>query len=134
MIAELGHFSLILALFVVTAQALLPLAGAARNNRSWMALAHPAAQLHFALIAIAFACLAASFVKNDFSVLYVANQSNSQLPLEYRIAAIWGGHEGSLLLWSLMLAGWTIAVSLFSRQLPQAMVARVLGVLGLVSI
>ena len=134
MIAELGHFSLILALFVATAQAVLPLAGAARNNRSWMDVARPASQLHFLLIAVAFACLAASFVKNDFSVLYVANQSNSQLPLAYRIAAIWGGHEGSLLLWSLMLAGWTIAVSVFSRQLPRAMVARVLGVLGLVSI
>ena len=134
MLAELGHFSLILALFVALTQAVLPLAGATWNNRSWMAVARPAAQTQFVLIAVSFFCLAASFVNNDFSVLYVANQSNSQLPLAYRIAAVWGGHEGSLLLWSLMLAGWTIAVSLFSRQLPQAMVARVLGVLALVSV
>ena len=114
MLAELGHFSLILALFVALTQAVLPLAGAAWNNRSWMAVARPAAQMQFVLIAVSFFCLAASFVNNDFSVLYVTNQSNSQLPLAYRIAAVWGGHEGSLLLWSLMLAGWTIAVSLFS--------------------
>jgi cytochrome c-type biogenesis protein CcmF len=134
MLAELGHFSLILALFVALTQAVLPLAGAAWNNRAWMAVARPAAQVHFVLIAVSFYCLAASFVNNDFSVLYVANQSNSQLPLAYRIAAVWGGHEGSLLLWSLMLAGWTLTVSLFSRQLPQAMVARVLGVLALISV
>jgi cytochrome c-type biogenesis protein CcmF len=134
LIAELGHFALILALFVAATQAVLPLAGAAQNNRAWMAIARPAAQLHFVLVAISFICLATAFVHNDFSVLYVANQSNSQLPLAYRIAAVWGGHEGSLLLWSLMLAAWTIAVSLFSRQLPQPMVARVLGVLGLISV
>ena len=134
MTAELGHFALILSLFVAATQAALPLAGAALHNRAWMAVARPAAQLQFALIAAAFVCLAKSFVDNDFSVLYVANQSNSLLPLAYRIAAVWGGHEGSLLLWSLMLAAWTLAVSLFSRQLPQAMVARVLGVLGLVSV
>ncbi|MFM9968258.1 MAG: heme lyase CcmF/NrfE family subunit [Burkholderiales bacterium] len=134
MIAELGHFSLILALFVAIVQAVLPLAGAARNNRAWMAIARPAAQLQFLLVALAFGCLTTSFIHNDFSVQYVANQSNSLLPLAYRVAAVWGGHEGSLLLWSLMLAGWTIAVSLFSRQLPNDMVARVLGVLGLVSI
>ena len=134
MIPELGHFALILALFVAATQAVLPLAGAARNNVAWMAVARPAAQLHFLLIGIAFVCLATAFVQNDFSVLYVANQSNSQLPLAYRIAALWGGHEGSLLLWNLMLAAWTIAVSLFSRQLPNAMVARVLGVMGLISV
>ena len=134
MVVELGHFALILALFVAAIQAALPLAGAARGDTAWMAVARPASQMQFTLVAVAFACLTWAFVQNDFSVAYVANQSNSQLPLAYRIAAVWGGHEGSLLLWSLMLAGWTIAVSLFSRQLPQAMVARVLGVLGLVSI
>ena len=134
MTAELGHFALILALFVAAIQAVLPIAGATRGDAAWMAIARPAAQLQFVLVATAFGCLTWSFVQNDFSVLYVAQQSNSQLPLAYRIAAVWGGHEGSLLLWSLMLAGWTIAVSLFSRQLPQSMVARVLGVLGLVSV
>ncbi len=133
MIPELGHFSLILALLIAAAQAVVPLLGAHRNSSSWMALARPAARAQFLMIAIAFACLTFAFVNNDFSVLYVAEHSNSQLPLVYRIAAVWGGHEGSLLLWMLMLSGWTLAVSLLSRTLPQAMVARVIGVMGLVA-
>ncbi|HJV60160.1 MAG TPA: heme lyase CcmF/NrfE family subunit, partial [Albitalea sp.] len=92
-----------------------------------------AAQTQFALVALAFGCLTAAFLNNDFSVLYVAEHSNSQLPAVYRAAAVWGGHEGSLLLWLLMLNGWTLAVSVLSRQLPRAMVARVIGVLGLVA-
>ncbi|MEW5889226.1 MAG: heme lyase CcmF/NrfE family subunit [Pseudomonadota bacterium] len=133
MIPELGHFALILAFFVALAQALLPLAGTARHNAAWIAFARPAARAHFLLVAASFAALTWAFVHNDFSVIYVASHSNSQLPLMYRVAAVWGGHEGSLLLWMLMLAGWTAAVSLASRQLPEAMVAHVLGVLGLVS-
>jgi cytochrome c-type biogenesis protein CcmF len=86
------------------------------------------------LIAFAFGCLAAAFVHNDFSVLYVASHSNSQLPLHYRLTAVWGGHEGSMLLWMLMLGGWMAAVAVFSRHLPLVMVARILGVLGLVSV
>jgi len=85
-------------------------------------------------VAIAFACLTYAFVTNDFSVLYTARQSNADLPLQYRIAGVWGGHEGSLLLWALMLTGWTLAVTVFSRKLPEDMVARVIGVLGLVSV
>jgi cytochrome c-type biogenesis protein CcmF len=134
MIPELGQFSLALALTLALALGTLPLLGAARGVRQWIALARPAAQGQFFFVAIAFACLVASFVRNDFSVLYVASNSNSALPLEYRIAAAWGGHEGSLLLWVLMLSGWTCAVSLFSDHLPDDIVARVLGVLGLVSI
>ena len=84
-------------------------------------------------MAVAFGCLTTSFVQNDFSVLYVAQHSNSLLPLPYRVAAVWGGHEGSLLLWVVMLVMWTLAVAIFSKQLPDAMVARVLGVLGLVA-
>ena len=99
-----------------------------------MALARPAAQGQFTFVAIAFGCLAWSFVHNDFSVLNVATNSNSQLPLHYRLAATWGSHEGSLLLWVLMLNVWTVAVTVFSRQLPEQMVARVLGVMGLVSV
>ncbi|MGH8683659.1 MAG: heme lyase CcmF/NrfE family subunit, partial [Burkholderiales bacterium] len=96
-------------------------------------LARPTAQGQFAFVAVAFVCLAASFVANDFTVANVATNSNSRLPLPYRIAATWGSHEGSLLLWVLMLAGWSVAVTVFSRHLPAAMVARVLGVMGLVS-
>ncbi len=134
MIPELGHFALILALCVSIAQGVLPLVGAHRGQHAWMRLARPAAQAVFVLSAVAFACLAYSFLINDFSVLYVAQHSNSQLPSLYRFAAVWGGHEGSLLLWVLMSSVWGLSVALFSRQLPQEMVARVLGVLGLLSV
>jgi len=133
MIAELGHFSLALALCVALAMAIVPLVGAARGDARWMAFARPAAGAQFLLVAIAFGALAWSFVQNDFSVAYVAQHSNSKLPLQYRLSAVWGGHEGSLLLWILMLAGWTLAVALASRSLPEALVARTLGVLGLVA-
>ncbi|MEO5702067.1 MAG: heme lyase CcmF/NrfE family subunit [Casimicrobiaceae bacterium] len=133
MIPEIGHFALILALLLALVLGTLPLVGAARRIPAWMALARPAAQGHFLFIAIAWACLAFSFMSNDFSVLNVATNSNSQLPLQYRFAATWGSHEGSILLWVFMLAAWTIAVSLFSRRLPDEMVVRVLGVMGIVS-
>ena len=133
MTPELGHFALILALCVAAVQGVLPLVGAARGDARWIALARPAARAQFLLVLFAFGCLAAAFVGNDFSVAYVANHSNSKLPTQFRFAATWGGHEGSLLLWLLMLSGWSAAVSIASRQLPDAMVARVLGVLGLVS-
>ncbi len=134
MIPELGHFSLILALAVVLlAQSALPLAGAFRGRAAWVALARPAALAQFALIAIAYLCLTIAFVSNDFSVALAAQHSNSALPVHYRVAAVWGNHEGSILLWSLILSGWTVAVALFSRQLPDLVVARVIGVMGLVS-
>ena len=133
MIPELGHFALIISLLVAVTLGILPLVGAQRGNATWIALARPAAQAQFLLVAVAFVCLGWSFYTNDFSVGYVAQHSNSLLPTIYRLAAVWGGHEGSLLLWVLMLSGWTLAVSLFSRQLPEVMVARVLGVLGLVA-
>jgi len=132
MIPELGHFALMVALCVALIAGTLGLVGAHRNHVPWMALAHPGTRLFALLVGIAFLCLTWSFISNDFTVSYVANHSNSRLPLQYRIAAVWGGHEGSLLLWMLMLAGWGLAVSLFSRQLPLAMVTRVLGVLMLV--
>ncbi len=133
MTPELGHLALILALLVALVQGILPILGAHRGDAAWIGLARPAAQTQFVLVAFAFACLTLAFLNNDFSVLYVAQHSNSKLPEIYRAAAVWGGHEGSLLLWLLMLNGWTLAVSLLSRQLPQAMVARVIGVLGLVA-
>jgi cytochrome c-type biogenesis protein CcmF len=134
MVPEIGQFALILALLLALTQATLPLIGAARGNRSWIAVAVPAGQAQFIFVAIAFGCLAYSFIVNDFSVLNVAINSNSRLPLQYRLAATWGSHEGSLLLWSLMLGVWTVAVSLFSRHLPDDMVARVISVMGIVSV
>lgn len=134
MIPELGHFALILALLLAVIQGTVPLIGAALSVRPWMAAARPLAQGQFVFVAIAFGCLAWSFVHNDFSVLNVATNSNSRLPLHYRFAATWGSHEGSLLLWTLMLTVWMVAVTVFSRRLPEEMVARVLGVMGLVSV
>jgi cytochrome c-type biogenesis protein CcmF len=134
MIPELGQFALALALCLALVQCVLPIAGAARGNAAWMAVARPAAQGQFVFVAIAFACLAWSFANNDFSVLNVASNSNSYLPLHYRIAATWGSHEGSMLLWVLVLTIWTVAVTVFSRHLPGEVVARVLGVMGFVSV
>src|SRR5881227_46097 len=133
MIPEIGQFALILALMLALTQATLPLIGAAKGIPQLVAMARPTAQAQFIFVAIAFGCLAYSFITNDFSVLNVATNSNSQLPLHYRLAATWGSHEGSLLLWTLMLGLWTVAVSLFSRHLPEEMVARVLSVMGIVS-
>ncbi|ARN20423.1 heme lyase CcmF/NrfE family subunit [Piscinibacter gummiphilus] len=134
MIPELGHFALILALLVSIVQGTFPLVGAHRQRADWVALARPAAQLVFVLAAVSFGCLAWSFMANDYSVLYVAQHSNSKLPDIYRFAAVWGGHEGSLLLWVLMSSIWGLGVATFSRQLPDDMVARVLGVLGLLAV
>ncbi len=134
MIPELGHFALILALLVALAQGSVPLVGAARRDVALMAFARPAARTLFALVAFAFACLAYSFVTSDFSVENVAQHSNSKLPAAYRFAATWGSHEGSLMLWLLMLSGWAGAVTLFSRNLPAAVVARVLAVMGWIAV
>jgi len=134
MIPEIGQFALIMALCVATIQGIVSIAGAQTGMRSWMELARPAAQAHFIFIVVAFGCLMYAFINNDFSVKYVATVSNSMLPIQYRIAAIWGGHEGSLLLWALMLAIWALAVSRFSRNLPIEMVSRVIGVMGLISV
>ena len=134
MIPEIGHFLLWLALGTALVQGVLPLAGAARGREDWMALARPLAYMLALLVLLAFASLAASFVRNDFSVLYVASNSNSALPLHYRIAAVWGGHEGSLLLWTLMLSLWMVAVARFSGHLPHAVQARILAVMGLVAL
>jgi len=133
MIPEIGQIALILALMLAITQATLPLIGAARGIPQLVALARPTAQAQFIFVAIAFCCLAYSFINNDFSVLNVATNSNSKLPLQYRLAATWGSHEGSLLLWTFMLTIWMVAVTLFSRHLPNEMVARVLGVMATIS-
>jgi cytochrome c-type biogenesis protein CcmF len=134
MIPELGQVALALALIVALFQSFASLYGAATPGAGWIAFSRPAAQAQALLVAFAFGCLVQSFVANDFSVANVANNSNSALPIEYRVAASWGSHEGSLLLWALMLAGWTVAVSLFTGNLPEEMVARVLGVMGIISV
>ena len=133
MIPEIGHFALILALCVSIIQGVLPLIGAQQGRREWLVLARPATQISFLLLAISFGVLAWCFYVNDFSVLYVAEHSNSQLPTVYRLGAVWGGHEGSLLLWIFLLTGWAFAVAQLSKTLDEFMVARVLGVLGLVA-
>ncbi|MEA9568659.1 heme lyase CcmF/NrfE family subunit [Polynucleobacter sp. AP-Nickl1-40-C4] len=133
MIPEFGHYALVLALCIALIQGVLPLLGAHYGRRDWLVLARPAAQTTFLLLAIAFGILAWSFYANDFSVLYVAEHSNSQLPVIYRLGAVWGGHEGSLLLWIFLLATWTILVAQLSKALDDFMVARVIGVLGLVT-
>jgi cytochrome c-type biogenesis protein CcmF len=134
MLPELGQIALILALLVAALQALLPLAGAQRGRSDWMAVARPAAYAQLLLVLAAFVVLTATFVMQDFSVRYVAQNSNSLLPLVYRYTAVWGSHEGSLLLWALVLAVWTAAVALFSRALPEKVIARVLGVMGIIAI
>ncbi len=134
MIPELGHFALILALLVALAQGTLPLWGAYRRDPALMALAKPAARAQFVLVTLAFGCLAWGFATSDFSVELVAQHSNTQLPLAYRIAATWGSHEGSLLLWVVMLTSWAYVVTLRSKNLPAAMLARVLAVMGLISV
>src|SRR5438067_4900575 len=134
MIPEIGQFALILALMIAIVLAILPQVGAARGIPHLIAMARPAAQAQFLFVLIAFGCLGYLFITNDFSVLNVASNSNSQLPLHYRLAATWGSHEGSLLLWTFMLTIWMVAVSLFSRHLPDEIVARVLAVMSTVSV
>ena len=133
MAPELGVFSLILAFVLSLSQAFFGLTGAWRGKPAWMAVARPAVTGQFVFVVMAFACLVYAFVNDDFSVLYVARNSNSELPLFYKVAALWGAHEGSLLLWILILSIWSLAVAAFSRQLPSRFSSRVLGVMGLVS-
>jgi len=134
MIPEIGHFALILALLVALPLGIFSIAGGQTGRADWMAIARPGSQALWLLTGFSFLCLTYSFYINDFSVLYVAQHSNTQLPTIYRIAAVWGGHEGSLLLWLLMLCSWMMAISLFSRQLPDVMLSRVLGVMALVAV
>ncbi len=134
MTPELGQLALILALLLAVAQGVLPLIGAWRNNRALMAVARPAAAGQAVFVALAFGLLVWAFLQFDFSVRYVADNSNLALPWYYRVAAVWGAHEGSLLLWIFILNVWTLALAALSRRLPEVFVARVLGVLGLVAV
>src|SRR5215469_8145151 len=133
MLPELGHFALILALLLAALQAFFGIVGAMRGRERWMSAVIPAVAGQAVMVATAVGCLMAGFVGNDFSIRYVAENSNTALPLFYRVTALWGAHEGSLLLWIMLLAAWTVAVAIGASRLPQRFAARVLGVLGLLS-
>ena len=133
MIPELGHFAMILALSTALVLSVLPLLGSFTGHRGFMGLAKPAANVQMFLLILSYGCLTWAFISHDFSVAYVASNSNTTLPLVYRISGVWGGHEGSILLWCLILALWIGAVAIFSRSLPEVLLARVLSVLGMIS-
>jgi cytochrome c-type biogenesis protein CcmF len=134
MTPELGQLALILALMLALAQSILPLVGAWRGNSALMAVARPAATGQAVFVGLAFVILVSAFLHFDFSVQYVADNSNLQLPWYYRIAAVWGAHEGSMLLWVMILNVWTVALALFSRRLPEVFLSRVISVLGIISV
>ena len=134
MIPELGHIALIIALCMSLLQTMVPMLGSFTGQRSWMGLGSSLSLGQCLFMAISFACLTAAFLGDDFSVKYVAQNSNTDLPYYYKFSAVWGAHEGSLLLWTLILAGWSAAVAVFTRDLPLVFVARVLSVLGAISV
>ena len=134
MVAEFAHFSLIIALFIAWMQTIIPQIGASIKNQLWMSCARPLVLAQSLFISLSFICLVFLFINDDFSVRYVAENSNTLLPDRYKISAVWGAHEGSLLLWVLILAFWSLAVSMFSARLPIQLVARVLAVLGFISV
>ena len=134
MIPELGHFALILALCMALVLAVVPIAGAMRSVAGWVVVARPAAYGQLLFVLVAYACLTHSFLVHDFSVYYVAMNSNTALPTLYLFSGVWGAHEGSLLLWALVLSCWTALVARFSRGIPDVTIARVLGVMGMVAI
>ncbi|MEW8211200.1 MAG: cytochrome c biogenesis protein CcsA, partial [Candidatus Thiodiazotropha taylori] len=134
MIPELGHFALILALCLAVTQAIVPLVGSYTGNNAWMAASRSLAWGQFVFLTISLLILTNAFLSNDFSVVYVAQHGNTKLPDIYKISAVWGAHEGSLLLWAFLLAAWSVAIAAFSRNLPLEMVSRVLAVMGMVSI
>ena len=134
MVPEVGHFALIIAFVIAVLQTFFPIAGAARGNAAWIGLTKPLAQAQLLFVTLSYFCLTYAFLTNDFTVTYAVNHSNSDLPLLYKISGVWGGHEGSLLLWVFFLNVWTVAVVYFSQNLDDAMLARVVGVLGFVSV
>jgi cytochrome c-type biogenesis protein CcmF len=134
MVAELGNFALVLALMMGILLSIYPMWGAYKNHTQMMAMAKPLAIGMFVFTAFAYGCLTHGFMTDDFSLAYVANTSNSTLPIYYKITAVWGGHEGSFLLWVLIFSIWTVAVALFSQAIPIKMVARVLSILGMVGV
>ena len=134
MIPEIGHMALILGLILALIQASIPVIGAHKGISAWIALARPVSRAQLLFMLVAYGCLTWAFLEHDFSVRYVAQNSNTELPTPYLISGVWGAHEGSLLLWALILSAWAGAVSLFSRSVPDQMLARVLGVMGMVNV
>ncbi|MEE9445843.1 MAG: heme lyase CcmF/NrfE family subunit [Cocleimonas sp.] len=134
MIPEIGHFALILALSVAIVQGVFPLWGSLTGKQHWVSMAKPAAYGQLFFLVISFACLLYAFIISDFSVKYVANNSNTQMPTVFRVSALWGAHEGSLLLWAMILSGWGAAVAFFSKGIPPIMLSRVLSIMGLVGV
>lgn len=134
MIVEIGHFALIISLALAVLVSILPMLGAAKQSQTLMATARPLSWGVFTMLLLSFAILMWAFYTNDFSVVYVASNSNTALPWYYRLTAVWGAHEGSLLLWVLIQAGWAVAVASFSKGMPQESVARVLAVMGIISV
>ena len=134
MIPEIGHFALILALSVAVIQGVFPLWGSMSNKPQWVSMVKPAAYGQLFFLVISFACLTYAFITNDFSVKYVANNSNTQMPTMFRVSAVWGAHEGSLLLWAMILSIWGAAVAFFSKGIPPIMLARVLSIMGLIGV
>jgi len=133
MIPELGHFALIIAFAISIVQSVVPLIGAAKNDAALISIARPAALTQFLFVGLAYAALTHAFIVHDFSVLYVSQHSNLIQPLMYRISGVWGSHEGSLLLWALIVSVWTIAVAAYSKNLPEILMARVLAVMAMIS-
>ena len=134
MLGELGNFCLVLAMCVAIAQSIIPIAGTYRNRQSWMMFGRTAAYVQWLLVVASYSILTYAFYLNDFSIEYVARTSNLQQPLMYRLSGVWGGHEGSLLLWILMLSSWAALVAKFSKGIPRDMVARVMSVMGIVTV
>ena len=134
MIVELGHFALILAFVVACLQTVLPLIGAQRNDPVLMALAGPAATVQFLLVAFSFGALTYAFVTDDFSLILVVNNSHTLKPMLYKVAGVWGNHEGSLLLWVLALSLYGATAHWFGDKLPQRLKARVLAVQGSIAV
>ncbi|TLU75057.1 heme lyase CcmF/NrfE family subunit [Mannheimia varigena] len=134
MIAELGNYALALALAISMLLAILPIWGAEKQNSTLIALARPMTWALFLALSLSFGSLFYLFAVNDFTVQYVVNNSNTTLPLQYRLSAVWGAHEGSLLLWVWLLSLWSVGVAAFTRKMPEDAVARVLGLMGLISI
>jgi cytochrome c-type biogenesis protein CcmF len=134
MIIELGQLSLILALCLACIQVAVPLVGAQQGNTRLMSVAKPVAWGQFLFVGLAFVILTSAFINDDFSVLYVAQHGNTQMPLLYKVSAVWGAHEGSLLLWVMLLAAWGAALTLFTKRVPVEMMSRVIAVMGMISI
>ncbi len=134
MIPEIGHFALITAMVISGIQGIVPLLGASTGSNRWVNTAIPLTRTNWLFMLISFVCLTYSFITNDFSVIYVASNSNTEMPLIFRISAVWGAHEGSLLLWALILSSWAAAVSVFNKGIPPVVLARVLSVMGLIGV